>query len=229
MRCQLDDPVGDGLELLGLGGEDPVGVPDPAAGPVGGDLEDVDLVDPLQLGGVGGRRAGHPGELLVPEEEVLDGDPGGGDRLQGDLLPLLGLDRLVEAVLPLAAGHHPAGELVDDHDLAVVDDVVAVPEVGDLGAEGPLDVLVKAVHGQRDERGVAGVDLDLAAARGVQLGLALGRVVLEVLAADQGGGQLVGPDIGGGLLLGGWLLAPMISGVLASSIRMLSASSTIAK
>ena len=40
---------------------------------------------------------------------------------------LLGLaDRLVEAVGPLSAGHEPAGELVDDHDLAVRDDVVAV-------------------------------------------------------------------------------------------------------
>ena len=58
----------------------------------------------------------------------------------------------MQAVLPLAAGHHTAGELVDDDDLAVDGDVVAVFEVGDLGAERPLDVFVEPVDRERDER-----------------------------------------------------------------------------
>jgi len=39
---------------------------------------------------------------------------------------LLGLDCLVEALRPAAAFHDPAGELVDDLHLAVLDDVVDV-------------------------------------------------------------------------------------------------------
>ena len=39
---------------------------------------------------------------------------------------LLGLDRLVQAVAPAAARHQAAGELVDDHDRAVLDHVVDV-------------------------------------------------------------------------------------------------------
>ena len=204
----VDDLVGDGLELLVLGREDAVGDPDAPALAVGRDLEDVHLVDPAELGGVGRRRAGHAGELLVAEEEVLDRHPRGGDRLQGDLELLLGLDRLVQAVLPLAAGHHTAGELVDDDDLAVDDDVVAVAEVGDLAAEGTLDVLVEAVDGERDERRMAGDRLDLAAAGGVELGLALGRVVLEVLDPDERRGELVGAVVGGGLFLGRLVVGP---------------------
>ena len=58
----------------------------------------------------------------------------------------------MQAVLPLPAGHHTAGELVDDDDLAVHDDVIAVAEVGDLGAERALDVFVEAVDREGDER-----------------------------------------------------------------------------
>jgi hypothetical protein len=39
---------------------------------------------------------------------------------------LLGLDGLVHALVVAAAGQDAAGELVDDHDLAVADDVVLV-------------------------------------------------------------------------------------------------------
>ena len=38
----------------------------------------------------------------------------------------LGLERLVQAFRVAAARHHAAGELVDDDDLAVLDDVVLV-------------------------------------------------------------------------------------------------------
>ena len=40
--------------------------------------------------------------------------------------PLLGLDRGLEPVRPVAFVHDPAGELVDDLDPAVADDVVDV-------------------------------------------------------------------------------------------------------
>ena len=42
--------------------------------------------------------------------------------------PFFGFDRLMNAVPPLAAFGEAAGELVDDHDLAVADDVLPVEE-----------------------------------------------------------------------------------------------------
>ena len=77
--------------------------------------------------------------------------PRRGDRFQRNLQPFLGLDRLVQPVLPLSAGHHTTGELVDDHHLAVDDDVVSVAQIGDLGAERTFDVFVKPVDRERDE------------------------------------------------------------------------------
>ncbi len=51
----------------------------------------------------------------------------------------LGLDRLVQAVAPVPAGHQAAGELVDDDDLAVLDDVVHVALVEVVGLERVVD------------------------------------------------------------------------------------------
>ena len=65
------------------------------------------------------RRAGHAGELVVHAEIVLEGDRGQRLVLRLDRDVLLGLERLVQAFRIAAAGHHAAGELVDDDDLAV--------------------------------------------------------------------------------------------------------------
>src|SRR5947209_2439293 len=72
----------------------------------------------LRLGGTG-----HAGELLVQAEVVLERDRRERDVLLLDLHPLLRLDRLVEALGPAPAFHDPAGELVDDLHLAVLDHV----------------------------------------------------------------------------------------------------------
>ena len=58
---------------------------------------------------------------------------------------LLRLDRLVEPLRPAAAFHDPAGELVDDLDLAVLDDVVDVALVERLGLQR-LDQVVDELH-----------------------------------------------------------------------------------
>ena len=100
-------------------------------------VEPVDLVKLVRLGHGG---AGHSRQLLVQLEEILQGD--GGERLVLflDPDPLLGLDRLVQSVGPLAAGHEAAGEFVNDHDLAVgLDDVVAVEPVEVMGLERIVD------------------------------------------------------------------------------------------
>ena len=85
--------------------------------------------------GLGFRRAGHAGQLLVEAEVVLDGDGGQGLRLALDLDAFLGLDGLVQAVAPAAAGHQAAGVLVDDDDLVVLDDVLDVLLVEAVGLE----------------------------------------------------------------------------------------------
>ena len=85
-----------------------------------------------------------PGQLVVQPEVVLEGDRGEGHALALDAQALLGLDRLVEALAPAPAGHLAAGELVDDDDLAVLDDVVAVALVERVGAQRLLEVAGEA-------------------------------------------------------------------------------------
>jgi hypothetical protein len=61
----------------------------------------------------------------------------------------LGFERLVQAFRIAAARHHAAGEFVDDHDLAVADDVVLVALEQLVGAQRLVDVV--------DQRDVLGV------------------------------------------------------------------------
>src|SRR5437016_3669761 len=71
---------------------------------VGRDRHHVELVDLPELVRLGHRGAGHPGELLVEAEVILQRDRGEGLRLLLDLhavLLVLGLDGLVQPVGPL--------------------------------------------------------------------------------------------------------------------------------
>ncbi len=108
---------------------------------VGGDDHDRELVDVAELGVLGQGGTGHARELLVEAEVVLQRD--GRERLVllADVHALLGLDRLVQALRVAAADHHAAGELVDDHDLAVFDHVVDVALEQELGLERLLQVV----------------------------------------------------------------------------------------
>ena len=63
------------------------------------------------------------------------------DVLLADRDALLGLDRLVQAFAPAASLHDPAGVLVDDLHLAVLDHVVDVALVQRLGLEGLAEVI----------------------------------------------------------------------------------------
>ena len=134
------------------------------------DLDDLQLVDLHELGGLGEGRAGHASELVVAAEVVLVGDRRDGLVLLLDRDALLGLDGLMEALRPAPALEDAAGELVDDLHLAVdhlvldaalverlrlqrldevVDEVAVLGEVHVLDAEELLGLLDAAL-GDRD-------------------------------------------------------------------------------
>ena len=108
---------------------------------VGGDLDDLELVDLHELGGLGEGRAGHARELVVAAEVVLVGDRGDRLVLLLDRHALLGLDGLVQALGPAPALEDAAGELVDDLHLAVDHLVVHAALVERLGLERLLEVV----------------------------------------------------------------------------------------
>ena len=137
----LDDVVDDRGPLFGLGAIDEVGLLDADHVAVGGNDDDVEVVDLRELAASVSAVPVMPDELLVLAEVVLEGD--GGERLvlALDLDAFLGFDGLVQAVAPVAARHQAAGELVDDDDLAVLDHVLHVELIVDVRAERLLDVV----------------------------------------------------------------------------------------
>ena len=131
----LGDVVDDGIELGDLTLVDQVGTVGADHRHVGGDRHHAELVGVHQLGGLGLGRAGHPGELVVHAEVVLQRDRGEGLVLLLDLHAFLGLDGLVQALGPAPALEDAPGELVDDLHLTAGDDVVLVPLVQLLGLQ----------------------------------------------------------------------------------------------
>ena len=139
-----DDLVQHRLPLAVLGFEDLVVVVEPDHRAVGRDLDDRDLVDLHELGRLGQGGAGHPRELVVEAEVVLEGDRRQGLVLLADRDVLLRLDRLVQALRPAPPLEDAAGELVDDHHLAVDHRVVLVAPVERLGLERLDEVVDEA-------------------------------------------------------------------------------------
>jgi len=121
---------------------DDVGVFDAEHGAVGGDDDDVELVDGVEFRGFCLSGTGHAGELFVEAEVVLEGDGGEGLIFFADLDAFLGFDGLVETVRPAASGHEATGELVDDDDFAFFDDVLDVALVQGVGLDGDFDVVL---------------------------------------------------------------------------------------
>ena len=88
---------------------------DPNHRDVGGNHDDVQLVDLVELGGLGVGGAGHARQTPVKLEEVLDRYRGHGLRFLLDGHAFLGLHRLVQAVGPLPADHLPPRVRVHDN------------------------------------------------------------------------------------------------------------------
>ena len=141
---------------------------------VRGDLDDREVVDLRELLLLRLRRAGHAGELLVEAEVVLERDRREGDVLLADGDALLRLDCLVEPLRPAPAFHDASGELVDDLDLAVLDDVVDVALVERLGLHRLVEVVdelrvPRVVEVLDPERALDSVDSRLARRDGLEL------------------------------------------------------------
>ena len=110
-------------------------------GHVGRDVDDLKLVDVHELVGFGGGRAGHARQLFVKPEIILEGDRGERHVFRLDGGVLLGFEGLVQAFRIAPSRHHAPGELVDDDDLIVLDDVVLVALEQLVGAQRLLHVV----------------------------------------------------------------------------------------
>ena len=161
------------------------------------------LVDLPELTGLGQRGAGHAGKLVVELEEVLQRDGGQRLILFFNRHAFFGLDRLVQAVTPLAPFHQSARELVDDHDLAILDHVIHVALVEVMGLQRVVDQ-VRPLHvAGRVEAVDAGqlfglADTFVRQAYGVFL-----LFDLEVRVLLQAASDLVGPLVLADVVLGG--------------------------
>src|SRR5450759_317102 len=140
LLVHLDDLVDEGDELAVLVSEDEVRVVVSDHGLVGRNGDHFGIVDLVKPVSYTHGRTGHAGQLAVEAEVVLEGDRRHGDLLALNSQAFLRFDGLVETLAPAAAGHLATGELVDDDDLAVLDNVVAVPLEQSVGLEGRLEV-----------------------------------------------------------------------------------------
>ena len=139
----LDNLLNDGVEFSSLIFKDHIGMVDPLGGLVGGDLDDVQLVNLPELSLLGEGGTGHTGQFLVHPKVVLEGDGGQGLGLPLHLDPFLGLNGLMESFVITAADHETAGKLVDDDDLAVLDHIVNIPVHNAVGPDGLVNMMLQ--------------------------------------------------------------------------------------
>ncbi len=178
------DVLDHGGELASLGHVHQVGLVEADGRLIRRDLEHLQPVDLLELGGLGQGRSRHPRQLLVHAEVVLEGDRGQGLVLLLDPYPLLGLDGLVQALGIPPALEDAAGELIDDLDLTVADHVVDVAVVQLLGPQRHVEVVDQVDVGVVVHVGDAEDLLDPGHPRlgGNDLALGLVHLVVEVAA-----------------------------------------------
>ena len=93
--------------------------------------------------------SGHSRKMVVLPEETLDRDARGLTGCRCDRDQFFGLDRLMKPVLPFAAIHNSAGAFVDDHDLVLDKNIVAVTFESVFGCQSFLNLAVDAfgIHG----------------------------------------------------------------------------------
>ncbi len=178
--------LGDERRPLGfLVREDDVGEVGADRRPVGRDDDRDEAVERLELLGRGARGGGHAGEARVEAQEVLQRHLPQDSALRGEPQALLGLDRRVEPVGPVAFVGDAAGRLVDQLDTPAPHDVVHVPPQEVRGVQRVAQLGVERDVLGRVEGGAAQRRLD---PRGARLGegdVVRVRVGVEVAAGDE--------------------------------------------
>src|SRR5260370_6272910 len=109
-------------------------------GHVGWNADDIQLIDFIEFLRLGEGGTGHASEFFVQAEEVLEGDRCERVVFPLDLDAFLGFDGLVETFAVAAARHQAPGQLIDNHDLTIFDDIVFVALEDCLGLDGVLHV-----------------------------------------------------------------------------------------
>ena len=177
------------------------------------------------------RRTGHASQAWVKQKKVLVSDRSQGLSFGLDFKGFLRLDRLVLAVAPTAARHHPTGELIHDHRFAITNDVVHILNEQLLGLKGIGDVVSPGVLGIKEIRhpqhlfGLGKTFIgEGAAAAFIHLVITfrVDTVFAELSSTLQGIGNLCGSLV---FLLWTFHLTGNDQGVRASSIRIESTSS----
>ena len=114
------------VELLPLALVDHVRVVEADHRLIGWDHHHVEIIDLLELYGLGIGGAGHARQFFVHAEVVLNRDSGQGLVFLADADLLFGLNCLVETVRPAPAGHEPASELVNNENLPLLDHIIHI-------------------------------------------------------------------------------------------------------
>ncbi len=139
--CFLDG-FHNGCELLALGLEYRIVSIDTCHRTVGRNHDDIHSVDLAELLLLGLCRTGHAALFVKLIKEVLERD--GRQRLGFalDLYVLLRLNGLMQAVRIPSSRHHASGELVDDHNLIVLDDVIMIARHQVVGTQCQDDAML---------------------------------------------------------------------------------------
>ncbi len=131
----------DGIKFLAHGAIDLVVVVLADHRHVGRHLDHGQAVDLAELGRLSGGGTGHAGKLGIEAEIVLESDRGEGLIFVLDIDAFLGLDGLMLAVRIAPTLHHAPGELIDDDNLVVFDDVLGVARKDFVRSKRLIDVM----------------------------------------------------------------------------------------
>src|SRR5271155_179514 len=140
---QGGDFVGDGKVFFLGSPVDDIRIFDAAHRLVCRNDDNVELVNLVELGGLGFGGTGHAGEFFVETEVILEGDGGQGLVFTADIHAFLGFYCLVQSVGPAAPRHQAAREFVDDDDFAVFHHVLHIAPVERVRLDGDFDVVLQ--------------------------------------------------------------------------------------
>ncbi len=100
-----------------------------------GDRDDVKPIDLAVLVDIADRCSGHARKPVIAPEEGLERDRRQGAGFLADGAAFLGFQRLVKPFIIPPPRHRPSGKFVDEDNLAVLHDVVAITRQQRMGAQ----------------------------------------------------------------------------------------------